>query len=232
MDNSIMEIIEILRVKNIKKHYGRQEVLKGIDFSVRRGQFIGIFGVNGSGKSTLLSILAGVNKPSEGQVYAYGVNLLENKSYVRECIGYVPQDNPLIEDLSVRDNLKLWYCDSPLDMKKEMKSGFMKLLGIDAYQKKLVKKLSGGMKKRVSVAIALHNRPGILLLDEPSAALDVIAKKNIRDYLKRYVSEGGSVILVTHEEEELELCDTVYILKDGTLIESSADAIKRGEQVL
>ncbi len=220
----------ILKVENIRKSYGRHKVLKGAGFACRAGQCIGIAGVNGSGKSTLLSVIAGIQKPDEGTVTVYGVDLQKNKSYISRCIGYVPQENPLIEDLSVMDNLKLWYCDSPWDLKTELESGFLKKLGINEYQKKAVRKLSGGMKKRVSIAIAVHNKPGLLLLDEPGASLDLLAKKIIRDYLKWYISTGGTVIIVTHDNEELDMCDALYVVSEGRLIET--DKSLRGEELL
>ncbi len=221
---------EFLKVENIQKRYGKNRVLKGASFSCKKGQCIGIVGVNGSGKSTLLSIMAGVTNADSGEVIAEGTDILKDKSSMGRILGYVPQENPLIEDLSVRDNLKLWYCDSPYDLKKELKNGFLKTLGIDAYEKKTVKKLSGGMKKRVSIAVAVHNMPQLLLLDEPSAALDLIAKKIIRDYLKEYMASGGTVIIVTHDEEELDLCDSIYVVSDGKLKE--VDARLRGERLL
>lgn len=229
LGENIMDNI-ILKVENIRKSYGRHKVLKGAGFACRAGQCIGIAGVNGSGKSTLLSVIAGIQKPDEGTVTAYGVDLQKNKSYISRCIGYVPQENPLIEDLSVMDNLKLWYCDSPWDLKTELESGFLKKLGINEYQKKAVRKLSGGMKKRVSIAIAVHNKPGLLLLDEPGASLDLLAKKIIRDYLKWYISTGGTVIIVTHDNEELDMCDALYVVSEGRLIET--DRSLRGEELL
>lgn len=229
LGENIMDNI-ILKVENIRKSYGRHKVLKGAGFACRAGQCIGIAGVNGSGKSTLLSVIAGIQKPDEGKVTAYGVDLQKNKSYISRCIGYVPQENPLIEDLSVMDNLKLWYCDSPWDLKTELESGFLKKLGINEYQKKAVRKLSGGMKKRVSIAIAVHNKPGLLLLDEPGASLDLLAKKIIRDYLKWYISTGGTVIIVTHDNEELDMCDALYVVSEGRLIET--DKSLRGEELL
>ena len=221
---------ELLRVSNIQKRYGKHHVLNGVSFSCNKGQCIGIAGVNGSGKSTLLSVIAGVQKADGGEVIMDGVDILKNKSYIGKYIGYVPQDNPLIEDLSVRDNLKLWYCDSPYNLNDQMENGFLKTLGIHEFQKKTVKKLSGGMKKRVSIAVAVHNAPKILLLDEPSAALDLIAKKTIRDYLKEYMASGGTVIIVTHDEEELDLCDTVYVVSEGKLRQISKNL--RGEALL
>lgn len=221
---------ELLKVENIKKKYGKQEVLKEASFSCNVGQCIGIVGVNGSGKSTLLSILSGIQKADAGSVFMRGKDILRDKGYIGKNIGYVPQENPLIEDLSVMDNLRLWYCDSPYNLEEEIKAGFLKTLGINDFKRKTVKKLSGGMKKRVSIAIALHNAPELLLLDEPGAALDLMAKKIIRDYLKEYISDGGTVVIVTHDEEELDLCDEIYAVAEGRLKKIQRNL--RGEQLL
>lgn len=221
---------KLLVVEKIEKKYGKGKVLKSASFECDAGKCIGIVGVNGSGKSTLLSIIAGIQKADGGSVLVDGHDILKDDKYIGEYIGYVPQNNPLIEDLTVLDNLKLWYCDSPYELKTELESGFLKTLEIDKFAKKTVKKLSGGMKKRVSIAVAVHNNPKLLLMDEPSAALDLVAKKAIRDYLKRYISEGGTVVIVTHDEEELDLCDDIYVVSDGELKKIPVNL--RGEQLL
>lgn len=220
----------MLVVNNITKNYGKQKCLNGASFAVYEKNCIGIVGVNGSGKSTLLSIIAGVTKPTGGEILLQDVNILKQRNLVGKYIGYVPQENPLIEDLTVLDNLLLWYCDSPYDLHYELESGFLKTLGINEYKHKTVSRLSGGMKKRVSIAIAVHNAPKILLLDEPSAALDLLAKKAIRDYLKDYISNGGCVVIVTHDEDELNLCDNIYVVNDGIL--KSVSTSLRGEALL
>lgn len=219
-----------IQVENICKKYGFRKVLKGASLTAEKGQCVGIVGLNGSGKSTLMSILAGVQKADSGTAQVQGIDIFRDKRKAERLIGYVPQENPLIQELTVRDNLKLWYCDSPLDMEKELEDGFLKLLGIDQMLKLPVKKLSGGMKKRVSIGISMWADPAVLMLDEPSAALDLIAKKQIRDYLKVYLNGGGTVLIITHDEEELELCDKVYVVKDGVLKET--DRRLRGEQLL
>lgn len=145
-------------------------------------------------------------------------------------IGYVPQENPLIQDLTVKDNLKLWYCDSPLDMEKELRDGFLKLLGIDKMLKIPVKKLSGGMKKRVSIGVSMWADPKVLILDEPSAALDLVAKKDIREYLKTYLKSGRTVLLATHDEDELDICSKIYVMSQGVLKETSKEL--RGDRLL
>ena len=130
--------------------------------------------------------------------------------------GYVPQENPLIPELSVYDNLRLWYPDRT-ELKKELQEGFLQLLGIGDFVKKPVRKLSGGMKKRVSIGIALAGMPPVLILDEPSAALDLVCKEDIKRYLQIYLEKKGTVVITTHEESELSLCDRLYVMKDGRL---------------
>ena len=139
-----------------------------------------------------------------------------NKEVIRKMTGYVPQENPLIPELTVYDNLRLWYPDSQY-LKQELEQGFLHLLGIQEFVTKQVNKLSGGMKKRVSIGIAMAGMPPVLLMDEPSAALDLLCKEDIRNYLKVYLQRKGTVVITTHEESELELCDKLYVMKDGKL---------------
>jgi len=133
----------------------------------------------------------------------------------------VPQGTPLIEELTAYDNLLLWYDKTTL--KQELESGVLKLLGINDFLKTTVSKMSGGMKKRLSIGCSIAKRPPILLLDEPMAALDIVCKKEIADYLQSYKEKGGIIILVTHDLLELELCDISYILKDGVLTDFEYD---------
>ena len=196
-----------IRVQDVQKRYGWRKILKGASFEAQSGQCVALLGMNGSGKSTLLSILAGVQNCERGTAVVNGINLLTDKKTAGKIVGYVPQENPLIQDLTVRDNLKLWYCDSPLDMEKELREGLLKMLGIDRMLHMPVKKLSGGMKKRVSIGISMWANPKVLLMDEPAAALDLVAKRDIRNYLRYYLSQGNIVVLATHDEEELDISD-------------------------
>lgn len=205
-----------LNVSHIKKHYGRHAVLNDITFQAGFGECIGILGENGCGKSTLLSILAGALKPSEGSLLFGTENPLKKPRLFSSMVGYVPQENPLIERLSVRDNLSLWY-PSKNDLQQALESGLPAEFGLTALAKRPVYKLSGGMKKRLSIACALADAPKILIMDEPTAALDLVCKEDIRMYLRRYLSEGGLVIMTTHEEPELTLCDRIYLMQDGIL---------------
>lgn len=202
-----------MEIKNIQKRFKEKIVLKDISLTIEEGSCVGILGGNGCGKSTLLSILAGVQRGDGGSFLYEGKDLLQDSKYRREILGYIPQGNPLVEELTAWDNLRLWYEKDKL--KKELKDGFLAILGIEAFLKTPVHKMSGGMKKRLSIGCAVAHDPKVLLLDEPSAALDLVCKEKIYNYFKGYKAAGGTMILVTHEPLELELCDTCYIMKDG-----------------
>ena len=205
----------MIEIKNISKKYGKKEVLKGVTFDVAPGEIIGILGANGSGKSTLLSILAGLQRPNGGFFTMDGKDLLGNSKLRNQKVAYVPQENPLIEELNAWDNLRMWY--SARAIQSELKNGFLKLLGIDDFLKVPVSKMSGGMKKRLTIGCAMNIGPELMLLDEPTAALDLVCRNDIYDYFEQYRSAGGSMIISTHELQEIELCDKCFILKDGVL---------------
>ena len=228
----------MITVTDVTSSYGKRRILKGVSFTAGRGECIGIVGANGCGKSTLLSVLAGTLKPRSGAVIyggrtAWGCTaagrMHGDLEIIRGMTGYVPQENPLIPELSVYDNLRLWYPDKHM-LQQELAHGFLSLLGIGEFESKQVSKLSGGMKKRVSIGIAMAGIPPILLLDEPSAALDLICKEDIRVYLQTYLERKGTVVITTHEESELSLCDKIYVMKNGVL--SQADNQLRGADLV
>jgi len=204
-----------IEIRNVTKKYGKKPVLQGIDLSCQGGQCIGILGSNGSGKSTLLSVLAGVLRQDGGQFLCDDKDLLKDHKRRSHLVGYVPQGTPLFEELTAWDNLLLWY--SREELNRELESGVLKLLGIGEFLKVPVAKMSGGMKKRLSIGCAVAKRPPILLLDEPTAALDLACKEQIAGYLRSYKAAGGVLLLTTHDVLELQLCDAWYIIKDGVL---------------
>lgn len=210
-----------IEIKQLVKNYGKKQVLKDISFSAEGGNCIGILGANGSGKSTMLSILAGVLERDSGAFLFDGEDLFKNRKKRSALVGYVPQGTPLIEELTAWDNLLLWYERG--ELKQELKNGVLKLLGVDAFLKVPVRKMSGGMKKRLSIGCAMAKKPPILLLDEPTAALDLACKQDISNYLTKYKKAGGLLLLTTHDAQELSLCDKIYIMKDGVLQEHTYD---------
>ena len=210
-----------LEIQSLQKSFrrGKKQVLKDISLQARGGQCIGILGANGCGKSTLLSILAGIQRPDSGNVLLNGVNLLERKMQrnLSSLVGFVPQEPPLMAELTAYDNLKLWYCQSPLSLERELEEGFLATLGIPDFLTVSVRHMSGGMKKRLSIGCSIAMSPRVLLLDEPGAALDLLCKEYIETYLRQFRSQGNLILIATHEEREIALCDQLFLLKNGLL---------------
>ena len=207
----------MLCVEHISFSYRKKEVLRDVSFTAKEGDFIGIIGKNGCGKSTLLSVLAGVKHPANGTISYQGAPLFSKKSSPADIIGYVPQLNPLLPELSVRDNLKLWKRTGTASTKVTDDSLYRQMELTD-YLHTPVARLSEGLKKRVSIASVLQNNPKILILDEPSAALDLPCKEVIHTQLQTFSKNGGIVLFTSHEEAEFSLCSTLYILKEGILL--------------
>ena len=193
---------------------------------VLEGQCVGVLGDNGSGKSTLISIVAGMQQADSGSVRLDGKAISKE---MRKYIAYVPQAPILLEDLSVQDNIKLWKSVYEDRIKEDNYIELSNILDIDSVLKKRVSALSGGMKKRVSVLIALMHEPKFLLMDEAFAALDAKTIESLVAYLSKHADMG--IIYSSHNIEEiLRLCDRVYILKEGRLVyETDIDASQAKE---
>lgn len=199
---------------HLQKKYGRKVILEDISFQAECGERIGIVGKNGCGKSTLMRIMAGIMKPDGGSLTYFGENALRKKKVFREFCGYVPQENPLIEELSVKDNLKLWgKCTG------EVMSRLTELLQLQDMMRMPVEKLSGGMKRRVSIACALMNMPPVILMDEPTTALDLYYKEGIHKWMESYQKMNGIIIMTTHDELEIMECDRCFVMKEGKMTE-------------
>jgi len=190
----------MLIAKNIQKSY-LAPVLQNVSLQINAGEIIGLAGQNGSGKSTLLAILAGITKQDAGEVNIEGE------------IGLVPQEAALFDNLSVKDNLRFWAKAYKQDWKNALP-----ILTDDSMLKKRVSQLSGGMKKRLSIALACLHNPQFLIMDEPTAALDIGFKGELKQMLDEIRSQGRSVIFSTHQPDELAWCDRIYILKKGQFV--------------
>lgn len=193
----------MFKLENISKSYGNKEILKDISIEVNPGEAIGILGINGSGKSTLLSCIA---------------KLYPTNSELK--LGYVPQENPLFDELKPVDNIRMWTDMNRGQIAMALSLPPLSELGISNFLDTPVKAMSGGMKKRVSLASVLINSPHVLLLDEPFAALDLIAKQDILNYMGAFLRTGGSIIIASHEEEIFNFCNRVFLLKDGQLLDT------------
>ncbi len=213
----------MIKISNVNFSYKRNPILKDLSLQINQGECIGIVGANGCGKSTLLSVLAGSRRAASASMIYDGKDLTKDPKTLSRLIGYVPQENPLLPELSAYDNLYLWFQGGKKAFEQALYQESMEMLMLTDFLKKPVKSLSGGMKKRVSLGIALLNDPKLLILDEPSVALDLPCKQDMHHYLTKCLSSGKTVLITTHEEAELDLCTTLYILKKGALHKVNKD---------
>lgn len=211
---------EMIQLSHISKKYGKRPILHDVSFQVKCGECVAIVGRNGSGKSTLLQIMAGVLKADAGSIRYFGQEAGKNRKIFRKYCGYVPQDNPLIEELSVKDNLKLWGI-SPDSLSEELLARFQ----LKEIMNVTVSKLSGGMKRRLGIVCALADNPPIMLLDEPTTALDICYQEGVSNWIKDYRSMNGIVVMTTHNENEILAADRCLVMNEGKLIELTGDDI-------
>ncbi len=200
---------EILVIKNVSKRYGNQKVLDNVNLEIKKGEIFALLGPNGAGKTTLIRIIAEGIK-HEGEVIFNGQDI----GKTRYKIGYAPQEGLFYDALTSYDNLKFYahLHRKPVKRAKEM----LKRFGIP---NKKVKHLSGGMKRRLNIAIALIGDPEILILDEPTVGLDVQSRRELWDIIRALKSEGKAILLTTHYMEEAEtLADRVAIINEGRII--------------
>lgn len=195
----------MLEIQGLCKSYQGRQVLSPIRFFLPAGQCLGITGENGSGKSTLLRLLAQVERPDSGDILFQGKSVLGNRKFLRRHLGYVPQDNDLMQELTVRSQLKLW--QSACGLSGPIPGELEELLGLKPMLSARVGTLSGGMQRRVSIAMALLNEPDILIMDESTTGLDQDYCLRLLNWLEGYLSRGGRLIWCSHRKQELErLC--------------------------
>jgi ABC-2 type transport system ATP-binding protein len=192
----------IVTVEKVSLKY-KKAVLTDVSINAEKGEVIGLLGLNGSGKSTLLSAIAGLRKPSSGSIKINGK------------AGFVTQENALIDELTAMDNLKMWTSLSKQDILKELTETELSILKVNEFIDLKVKRMSGGMKKRLAIASVLLAKPDILLMDEPLAALDIPAKNDIINFIDSFRSKGGTVFIASHSEELFKHCSKIYLLKNG-----------------
>ncbi len=208
----------MIMISHISKDYGKKQILQDISFQAECGQLIVIIGQNGCGKTTLMKILAGVMKPNGGEITYFNQDMFQKKNLFQKMCGYLPQENPLMEELSVKDNLRLWGV-----MTSQYKEMILDMFALRDILSVTVSKLSGGMKRRLSIACALAQWPPVLIMDEPTTALDIHYKEGIHKCLEDYTNKNGIVIMTSHDENEIINSDRCFHMKDGTLQEVSQE---------
>ncbi len=228
----------MIEVKNLKKKYGSFEAVKGVDFEIGRGEIVGLLGPNGAGKTTIMKMLTGYMFPTSGTAVLNDLDVVEHPLEVKTAIGYLPENTPLYNDLSVYDYLSFIAAAHGIE-KKDKEDRIVEVTkecGLEKVLFRPISEISKGYKQRVGLAQALIHDPSILILDEPTSGLDPNQIIEIRDLIKRLGREK-TVILSTHILQEVEaICSRVLILNEGFIVAkgTAAEIAKelRGQDVL
>ena len=211
----------IITIKNLVKSYEDVVALKGVSFQVEKGEIFGLLGPNGAGKTTLMEIICGLRRFDEGKITILDMDIEKEADKVKGLIGFCPQETLLYRYLSVRENLVFAASLYSLSSKetKERIRFLAKFLGVEEFLDKRVEKLSGGMKRRASLAASLMHDPEIVILDEPTVGFDPNVKREFWELIKQLHSEGKTILLSTHNMEEADaLCDRVAIMDLGKIV--------------
>jgi ABC-2 type transport system ATP-binding protein len=220
-----------IQINRIHKHFGALHALKGIDLSIEQGEFFALLGPNGAGKSTLISILAGLIKPTSGDISVLGCDVDKQYRQARQLLGIVPQELVFDPFFNVREMLRFqagYFGRGPENdaWVDEILHG----LGLADKANTNMRKLSGGMKRRALIAQALAHKPPVIVLDEPTAGVDVELRQMMWAFIKKLNCDGHTIILTTHYLEEAEtLCNRIGMMKQGELValDSTANLLNK-----
>jgi ABC-2 type transport system ATP-binding protein len=205
--------VDAVNVENVVKRFGSFTALDGVSFSIKGGEIFGLLGHNGAGKSTLISIISLISKPTSGTVSVFGKK-------DRSLIGLAPQENAVYAELTCLENVvhfaRLYKVKNPVIVAARLLS----ILGLEGKAETRAKDLSGGMRRRLNLACSMVYNPKLLILDEPTAGLDPVARRAIWKTIKDVKKEGITILLTTHYMDEAEhLCDRIAILDSGKLVD-------------
>ena len=211
----------VIDVERLGKRYGNFLAVKELSFKVFKGEIFGLLGPNGAGKSTLINMLTCILRPSSGNAVIYGFDLIKEPNKIKRIIGLVPQDIALYQSLSAVDNLSFF--GSLYGLKGKKLKNYIEeaiaIAGLQKWAKRPVRTYSGGMKRRLNIAIALIHKPEVIFMDEPTVGVDPQSRNHIFEAIENLKKEGLTIIYTTHYMEEAQnLCDRVGIMDEGKII--------------
>jgi ABC-2 type transport system ATP-binding protein len=213
--------IVALRVDGLTKRYGKTIAVSGLNFEIGEGEIFGLLGPNGAGKTTTIAMLATQRRPSSGDATLFGHSARKEQHLVRQMIGFAPQEVSLYPALTAAENLQFFgsiYGVRQSELRERVDE-LLALVGLDAHRDHQVGIFSGGMKRRLNLAVSLVHRPKLILLDEPTAGVDPQSREQILKIIGGLRDDGNAILYTTHYMEEAErLCDRLGILSEGKLV--------------
>jgi ABC-2 type transport system ATP-binding protein len=215
----------VISVQALTKRFGQLQAVDRISFEVARGELFGLLGPNGAGKTTTISMISGLLRPDAGTVMLGEYNLWESPRQAKRLLGLVPQEVALYEVFSARENLFFWgslYGLSRSELKQSVDE-ILQRVGLADRAREPVSRYSGGMKRRLNLAIGLVHRPQVLLLDEPTVGIDPQARNAILEIIRDIARQGTTILFTTHHLEEAEkLCDRIAIMDHGRILQTGS----------
>ncbi|WP_372238091.1 ABC transporter ATP-binding protein [Paenibacillus sp. FSL R7-0337] len=214
----------VIEVTHVNRAFGNKTVLKDITLQVNQAETFGILGPSGSGKTTLVKLLTGIDEVTSGEVTVLGVRM--PKLAMLQQIGYMAQSDALYTELSAKENLEFFAALYGLKGGNRTRriGDVMELVNLQEHLRRRVDQYSGGMKRRLSLAIALLHEPPLLLLDEPTVGIDPVLRQSIWKELKALNRKGTTIVLTTHVMDEAEKCDRLAMIRDGVLLAADTPA--------
>ncbi len=215
--------MKMLEVRNLEKSFGGFQAVKGISFSIERGESFGLLGPNGAGKSTTIHMISGLFPPTTGEIMVADKNMIQKPKQAQRYIGVVPQEIALYQTMSARDNLLFWGRMYGLEGSKLHKrvDEVIEIVGLSDRAKDRIETFSGGMKRRINIGAAILHNPDLLIMDEPTVGIDPQSRNHILETVKQLNQQGMTIIYTSHYMEEVEyLCTRIGIIDHGKLIAS------------
>ena len=210
-----------VEVRQLVKTFGKHEAVKGVSFTIGKGEIFGLLGPNGAGKSTTINMMCGYLAPTSGDTLINGLSITKEPLKVKRIIGVVPQEIALYKDLTSLENLTFFgeIYGIPAQERKERADEALHFVGLYDRRKEPLKNFSGGMQRRLNIAIALIHHPIFLMLDEPTAGVDPQSRENIFETIEKLRDQGTTILYTTHYMEEAErLCNRIAIMDEGQFV--------------
>ena len=221
----------MVEVKNVTLRFNLVEAVKDVSFHVDKGNIFGLVGSDGAGKSTLLRLIATMIKPTQGEIYINGLNVLTEKQKIKNLIGYMPQRFGLYQDLTVEENIDFFMdiFEIPRKERKVRKDKYLGFSNLLPFTDRLAGNLSGGMKQKLGLACVLVHEPQLLILDEPTNGVDPVSRYEFWNILSNMKQEGMTILISTAYLDEGEKCDRLGLMHNSVLLDTAAPPVLRGK---